>query len=454
MFTSRSFSSRALRPDDSKYWAAYKTGQSGGRQAVLMDMSHVPAEDLDFPVLFPVLDVPNHDHSAHVDWSFNPGRFSLAINQPVTQGSQVYNNYGSKGNDELFLGYGFCIPDNPNDRILLTLKAPPEDLQLQLKQVCPAYFAPEGEWRSDKATFRVFGPIISDFSAESIFEQLPGPLLELLIYYHRHERGFEFSFIDDSLDYITSPDEYCRPRYQPFLARMLVESLMPKLAKLHATYPSFPPQSAKQQQAKIYRDSQIKILESAISGLKTFTRSLRPQLASPAATASGLVTLEALLAIWEQVNSATYEEFITCIARNVGTTIPEQLIAAGWEEDLWVLAICYIYKSRHQQSGNLAHWLAELLRDYGDPDTDGLRGEAGEKGQELMELVEHAVAASAGALEGTYWMAEGWSKKFLELFGGRVLRNESMLMMLPDGRGGERPRIVVYLRGRAPGGCA
>ncbi|GAB7363780.1 hypothetical protein MBLNU230_g4348t1 [Neophaeotheca triangularis] len=446
MFTSRSFSSRALRPD-SKYWAAYKTGNAGRREAVLLDFSHVPADDLDFPVLFPVLDVPNHRNNAHVDWSFDPGRFSLSTNQSLEPGNEVYNNYGAKGNDEFLLGYGFCIPDNRNDRILLTLKPPPEGLQERLMEVHPGYFSPECQWKSDKATFRVFGPIIADFTAESIFEQLPGPLLELLIYYLRHERGYEFRFIENPVGYITSPDKEGRPRYQPFLARMLVESLMPKLAKLNATHPSFEPQNERQQQAKIYRDGQIKILHTAINGLKTFTRSLRPE-SDTLAKASGLVTLEDLLATWAQVGPDTYEEFMECIARNVGTDDAMQLIAAGWEEDIWVLAICYIYKSKINQKGVLSRWIEELVLDYGDPD-HGLQGVAGEKGQELMELVDHAITASSSALAGTHWMT-GWSAQFLELFGGRILRNESMLMMLPDGYDGERPRIVVYLHGWAP----
>ena len=55
MFTSRSFSSRAITPAESKYWTAYKSAADGRRQTVLMDMSHVPAADLDFSVLFPVV---------------------------------------------------------------------------------------------------------------------------------------------------------------------------------------------------------------------------------------------------------------------------------------------------------------------------------------------------------------------------------------------------------------
>ena len=32
---------------------------------------------------------------------------------PAQVGQQVFNNYGPKSNEEFLVGYGFCIPDNP-----------------------------------------------------------------------------------------------------------------------------------------------------------------------------------------------------------------------------------------------------------------------------------------------------------------------------------------------------
>ncbi|KAK3096331.1 hypothetical protein LTR53_019401, partial [Teratosphaeriaceae sp. CCFEE 6253] len=67
-------------------------------------MSHAPAEDLDFSVLFPVQDAGNHSNDAHVDWAYDPGRFSVSINEAVEAGGEVFNNYGGKGNEELLMG--------------------------------------------------------------------------------------------------------------------------------------------------------------------------------------------------------------------------------------------------------------------------------------------------------------------------------------------------------------
>jgi hypothetical protein len=113
MFTSRSFSSRSITPQDSKYWTTYKTGPDGRRQTVLMDMSRVSSADLDFSVLFPAMDAANHHHTSKVDWTFDQGRFSLACAQSIEAGHEVNNNYGPKANDEFLIGYGFCMADNP-----------------------------------------------------------------------------------------------------------------------------------------------------------------------------------------------------------------------------------------------------------------------------------------------------------------------------------------------------
>jgi hypothetical protein len=43
------------------------------------------------------------------------------MHAPTPSGSEVYNNYGAKPNSELLLAYGFVIPDNPDDTIVLKI---------------------------------------------------------------------------------------------------------------------------------------------------------------------------------------------------------------------------------------------------------------------------------------------------------------------------------------------
>lgn len=40
---------------------------------------------------------------------------------PIKAGEEVFNNYGAKPNDELLLGYGFVLQDNPEDALSLVM---------------------------------------------------------------------------------------------------------------------------------------------------------------------------------------------------------------------------------------------------------------------------------------------------------------------------------------------
>ncbi|CAG7848387.1 SubName: Full=Uncharacterized protein {ECO:0000313/EMBL:CCA72828.1} [Serendipita indica DSM 11827] len=78
------------------------------------------------PVLIPLVDAFNHERAKPVSWSIDqpnskPTCLSLIFHTPSPSGSELYNNYGAKPNDELLLGYGFTIPDNPDDTLLLKL---------------------------------------------------------------------------------------------------------------------------------------------------------------------------------------------------------------------------------------------------------------------------------------------------------------------------------------------
>lgn len=98
----------------------------------------------DFSILFPVLDIGNHDPRAVVRWQpvVDVTRQSLNSSMVLTpapseaseqaivfytgtrygKGKQVFNNYGSKTNSELLVGYGFVLPptdDMHNDYVYL-----------------------------------------------------------------------------------------------------------------------------------------------------------------------------------------------------------------------------------------------------------------------------------------------------------------------------------------------
>ncbi|KAF1828582.1 SET domain-containing protein [Decorospora gaudefroyi] len=91
--------------------------------------THILPERETIPILFPVIDIPNHSVSAKVEWDFQP-RLSFALKclegASLHPGQELFNNYAPKQNDELLLGYGFCLEDNPIEQFALKLAFSPQ----------------------------------------------------------------------------------------------------------------------------------------------------------------------------------------------------------------------------------------------------------------------------------------------------------------------------------------
>lgn len=91
-----------------------------------------------YPVLIPGLDLLNHKRGQAVSWivscqdTSTSDTISLVAHPKPEPDSEtashlveVFNNYGPKSNDELILGYGFSIQDNPDDTITLQIGGSP-----------------------------------------------------------------------------------------------------------------------------------------------------------------------------------------------------------------------------------------------------------------------------------------------------------------------------------------
>ncbi|CAG8447945.1 2184_t:CDS:10 [Scutellospora calospora] len=70
--------------------------------------------------LFPLIDSFNHKPRQKITWEVHErNKLRLVASDYIEAGQQIYNNYGSKSNEELLVGYGFCIPDNPDDWVVI-----------------------------------------------------------------------------------------------------------------------------------------------------------------------------------------------------------------------------------------------------------------------------------------------------------------------------------------------
>ena len=79
------------------------------------------------PVLLPGVDILNHARGQPVTWISHTKpqarveRVAIVAHDPTPAGQEIFNNYGPKPNAELLLGYGFTLPNNPDDTIILKL---------------------------------------------------------------------------------------------------------------------------------------------------------------------------------------------------------------------------------------------------------------------------------------------------------------------------------------------
>ncbi|CAG8577673.1 22710_t:CDS:2 [Dentiscutata erythropus] len=70
--------------------------------------------------LFPLIDSFNHKPRQKITWEIHEkNELRLVAGNYIEAGQQIYNNYGAKSNEELLVGYGFCIPNNPDDWVII-----------------------------------------------------------------------------------------------------------------------------------------------------------------------------------------------------------------------------------------------------------------------------------------------------------------------------------------------
>lgn len=474
MFSSRSFSSRALHPGSSKCWTTYKSTLTGSREPVLLDMSGVPGEDLIFPVLFPGLDAANHDHNAKVEWTFEPGRFSLALAEDgpdIEAGKEVFNNYGPKGNGELLLGYGFCIPRNPHDTVALTLKQPSPSLQQELKAIYPTYFTEGGDWNAEKTTVYLRHPPSQLDNPEDIFHHLPEALLELLLYVLRNERNLRFTPETEPLRHITAQTSTGR-EYAPHIARIILRSLSHKLHALKSSTPSTEPQNVRHLQAAIYRRGQVSILTSLTLALQSYIDSLIWTL-SPGNTSStskaplkppegprllNLSTLHTLLTDHSIIGA----DFLKGVEANTNSNDLDTLCDAGWEEDLIVSLLSYALITPSQIHSNgprgeaglhqIKHqWLRTALREYNQVAVRAACSAAEDAQQELedvenaQELLTFVHTAAEACGKGTVWADPDWSAQRIAAVGRVAIGRDSFQILTDVPGGGQVPRTYLCL---------
>ncbi|KAI5197204.1 SET domain-containing protein [Aureobasidium subglaciale] len=448
VYSSRSFNGLTVTSQDSQHWTAYKH-DSSGTSTVLLNHNDYIQDWKKFSVLFPAIDIGNHNPNARVDWTYDPDRFSLSVSERIEPGSQVYNNYGPKSSEELLMGYGFCAPGNPYDGLLLAMRPPPPPLQQMLSITHPEYFKDNGEWNSEAATFRLLHVKLQETSNASPFDQawgcVPAPLAELFCYVVQLERGVDVAPIEDAEEYLYHGDG---KRYLPRIALYIMMSLIPKIGKLEEANESLPsePTNLRQASVKIYRDMQYEVINTVQECMAAYLKDLQPEEVISTA-GSAIWTLEDALDLLEIEMPAAHKSFMSGVKYVTGTTKLRKLRGSEHEEYLWTILLCYLYLAHTSQPSTsnpslIANWIQSLVDEYGEPALQA--GEPDEETDEDAAEYLDRVKKAAMFLPGSLWTDAAWTADFVLDFGMRISKSQGTYMDIGE-EDDEDLRYVVYL---------
>ena len=87
------------------------------------------------------------------------------IHAPTPRGAELFNNYGPKPNAELILGYGFSLPHNPDDTIVLKLGGGPPSTSSSTSTA-----GSSGKWevgRAARGAEPVWTTVLAAFAAQN-----------------------------------------------------------------------------------------------------------------------------------------------------------------------------------------------------------------------------------------------------------------------------------------------
>ncbi|ODQ67213.1 SET domain-containing protein [Nadsonia fulvescens var. elongata DSM 6958] len=343
IFTSRSFPSRLLYSDS----------------------------DQSLSMLLPLVDSLNHKPFTPIHWNATVGKsFDIQSAKPLKKHEEIFNNYGAKGNEELLMGYGFCLEDNQFDNVAIKLRLPPHvaDKAKNLGIEVPENLR--------------FNVTREDPLPQALFETLKVAVLK---------QGEALNSVRCRLNAL----------------EVLKVSLLAKYQKHAERNPSREGknfENYKQQASKIYRDSQTKILYEAFAACVQIINEYEASLVG-----SSVITLKKILT---DPNSSDFAESIeVCF----GTDDSTHLIESGLEDQIIMLYIGW-----QKTLGDLSpinSWIKEKWATEQKRVAEHLNWE-----DEFTELYDSMFPQLASACPDVFG-SEEWSRELLG-FAGNILQSE------------------------------
>ena len=128
-------------------------------------------------MLIPGIDALNHARAQPVSWVVTsspvsaspsaPAAISLVTHNASNPGSEIFNNYGAKPNSELLLGYGFTLPANPDDTIVLKIGGTRDTTAAAASAAATAAHARYEVGREAHGAAAVWGAVMDAVKAEN-----------------------------------------------------------------------------------------------------------------------------------------------------------------------------------------------------------------------------------------------------------------------------------------------
>jgi hypothetical protein len=271
-------------------------------------------------VLLPLLDILNHKPLAKVEWQPRTGFVGLQVLEDYLPGEEVFNNYGPRDNESLLLSYGFIIPGNPFDHVLLAITPPPGTL-LDISR----------SWQIDQRSTleRRCALLHMDHHSTSratCFEEsvFTFDLLDTVSVLSTNDResGAMFAARKTLLStHLTSKNTFEDFRNFLGIFGQLLIRCEASVARLSNTYPDYAPQTPKQQNAKAYRDLQARIYLTAKAVCQFIL--IRAALSSDDEN----VDAHTLLALQPHLPSSSIADLQNILSRHDPITIPGELLS-------------------------------------------------------------------------------------------------------------------------------
>lgn len=271
IFGSRSFTSQVLDATLPADLAALGHPQTNEEPYDLVELFSTR-----FGVLLPLMDLCNHKPGAKVEWQARYNFVGLQILETYESGQEICNNYGPRDNEGLLLAYGFTIQNNPFDHLVIGIKVPPGSL-LEVART----WNPDLRSDPEKRCFIFDHQHPQATSAPALETSLFSfDLLDSISVLCANEREIQSMFERKQtlISYCLGDEpKFADGRLILATLSQLLRDCSARTQRLRATDPALinlgqTPANSKQYNAKVYRDSQLNIVETAVAICKFVLR--------------------------------------------------------------------------------------------------------------------------------------------------------------------------------------